>query len=497
MLKRNKQTAEGKRGRALFIIFLLIIACSKNFSQVVLTDAFPNLTFASPVDLQHPGDGTNRLFVVEQPGIIKVFENSPSITAHKDFLDIRDRVQMGGEMGLLGLAFHPDYINNGYFYVNYTTMSPDRQTIISRFTVSSDPDIADPGSELILIRQPQPYSNHNGGQLAFGPDGYLYIALGDGGSGGDPLNNAQNRSTLLGKILRIDVNSVEGNLNYAIPPDNPYKDNSNGFREEIFAYGLRNPWRFSFDAFNGSIWCGDVGQGDWEEIDIIESGKNYGWRYKEGDHCYNPPANCDTIEGLISPIWEYNHTSGGVAVTGGYVYRGSRIPELYGKYIYGDYLSKNIWKLTNDSAAAPLNEYLLTAPGLITSFGTDKENELYVCLVAGSGKIYKFSSLTGTAAGETGNISGYYLSPAFPNPFNPATAFSLHLPDQSEVKIDVINAAGEVIALIKNEVMQGGNHLITWRADEVPSGIYFIRINALSLINTKTYRKINKVVFIK
>jgi glucose/arabinose dehydrogenase len=371
------------------LLIILIGYYSCGFAQVQLHEAFPNLVFTNPIDLQYANDGTDRLFVVEQNGIIKLFQNSSSASSVKVFLDITDRVSATStEMGLLGLAFHPDYKNNGYFYVNYTITSPSRMTRISRFKVSSsNPDSADKTSELILLTQAQPFDNHKGGQTTFGPDRYLYLGLGDGGSGGDPNNNAQNKSILLGKILRIDVNSTQGSLNYGIPADNPFKGNSQGFMEEIYAYGLRNPWRFSFDPSTGWLWCGDVGQDAWEEIDIIQNGQNYGWRCYEGFYPYNT-SGCNGTD-YISPIFNYDHSGGNCAIIGGSVYRGQNAPDLYGKYIYADYCSKNIWSLQYDSTGAPVSTLLLTSPnGAPYAFGTDKNKELYIC--ASDGKIYNF-----------------------------------------------------------------------------------------------------------
>jgi glucose/arabinose dehydrogenase len=261
--------------KAILLTITLFFSCSdSSLPQIKLQQAFPNLSFSNPVDLQNAGDGTDRIFVVEQAGVIYVFENNAGVTEKKKFLDITDSSQ-AAEMGLLGLAFHPNYENNGYF-VNYTKALPVRRTLIVRFRASSqNPDSADRSSSKILMEIVQPYSNHNGGQLAFGPDGFLYIALGDGGFGGDPQDNAQNRSSLLGKLLRIDVDQIQGSLNYAIPPDNPFKNNTQGFKEEIYAYGLRNPWRFSFDFATGQLWCADVGQNAWEEIDLVVNGGNY------------------------------------------------------------------------------------------------------------------------------------------------------------------------------------------------------------------------------
>src|SRR3989339_1275940 len=321
--------------KEILLSFILFLSCSeKSLPQYTLQEAFPNLTFSSPLDLQNAGDGTDRIFVVEQAGKIYVFENNPGATIKNKFLDITDSVSSGGEMGLLGLAFHPNYESNGYFYVNYTKSQPYLRTLIVRFKLSStNPDSADRSSSKILMEITQPYSNHNGGQLAFGPDGYLYIGLGDGGSGGDPHNNAQNKSSWLGKILRIDVDQTQGSINYAIPLNNPFKNNTQGFKEEIYAYGLRNPWRFSFDSPTGRLWCADVGQNAWEEIDLIVKGGNYGWCCYEGNHTYNT-TGCNS-NNYINPIWEYGHNSdGGLSITGGFVYRGRNASELSGKYIY-------------------------------------------------------------------------------------------------------------------------------------------------------------------
>jgi len=319
---------------------------AETLSQISIQQAFPNLSFTNPVDLQNAGDGSNRLFVVEQEGVISVFQNDPATPSRSKFLNIRKRVDdYGFEEGLLGLAFHPDHGTNGYFYVDYTACDPNR-IVISRFEVTDDPNVADPESELVLIEIPDPYSNHNGGQLAFGPDGYLYISIGDGGAFGDPSCRAQDLTELLGKILRIDVDNPSGGLNYGIPADNPYAGNTEGYREEIYASGLRNPWRMSFDNETGRLWCADVGQDLWEEINIIENGGNYGWAIMEATHCYESqwpcaPDTCDQT-GLTAPIYEYSHDVG-ISIVGGHVYRGNNVPDLTGKYIYTDWLSGHIW----------------------------------------------------------------------------------------------------------------------------------------------------------
>ncbi len=349
--------------------------------------AFPNLLFGHPVGIYNAGDGSNRLFVVEQLGVIRVFENSANASVADVFLNISSRVLYGGEMGLLGLAFHPNFSANGYFYVDYTVDNP-RRTVISRFSTSSDdPNVANVSSEFILLVVEQPFTNHKGGQIAFGLDGYFYIALGDGGGAGDPLGNGQNRSTLLGSILRIDVNSASAGLNYSIPVDNPFVGNTAGYREEIYAYGLRNPWRFSFDPATEWLWAADVGQNTIEEVDLIEKGKNYGWNIMEGSLCYSPSTGCNQT-GLALPIWEYNHTLG-YSVTGGFVYHGLLLPELVGSYVYGDYGSGRIWALQYNGTGSPINTEIVDSTLNIPSFGLDENNELYIC--AFDGKIYRLS----------------------------------------------------------------------------------------------------------
>jgi len=327
--------------RLLYPVFLYL-GLFTALSGVQLEVAYPNLSFVRPVDLQHPPDNSDRIFVVTQEGIIYVFPNDPGVTQSYIFLDIRDKVDdSGNEMGLLGLAFHPEYLENGYFFVDYTAGN-QRRTVIARYSVNpQNPDSADPNSELVILEINQPYTNHNGGQIQFGleeeerHDNYLYIAMGDGGSAGDPQENGQNLETLLATLLRIDVDNPDSGENYGIPDDNPFAGNSQGYREEIYAWGLRNPWRFSFDPVTDWLWVADVGQYEWEEIDIVESGLNYGWNTMEGAHCYDPPVDCDET-GLEYPIWEYDQSQGDCSVTGGFVYRGDRIPALNGKYIYGD-----------------------------------------------------------------------------------------------------------------------------------------------------------------
>ena len=338
--------------------------------------AFPNLDFRRLTNLVQPPDAPDLFFATEQAGLVRVFSNNPDATEAAIFLDIRDRVsEENNEEGLLGLAFDPEYAANGHFYVYYSAASP-RRSVVSRFTAVKDtPKVADPDSELVVMEIPQPYGNHNGGQLAFGPDGYLYIGLGDGGSGGDPKGNGQNPGTLLGSILRIDVGDATPDLPYVIPRDNPFAGVDEA-RGEIWAYGLRNPWRFSFDRETGDLWTGDVGQNQLEEVDLITRGLNYGWNVMEGSQCFSPRTGCDP-SGLEPPVAEYGR-SDGCSVTGGYVYRGGQIPALEGAYLYADYCSGRIWGLRYDGSSVTEQALLADTDLLITSFGEDSEGNLYV-----------------------------------------------------------------------------------------------------------------------
>ncbi|PZA06641.1 MULTISPECIES: sorbosone dehydrogenase family protein [unclassified Meiothermus] len=333
-----------------------------------------------------PGDGS-RMFVLEQAGRVRLVQEGRLLP--EPFLDVSDLVSCCGERGLLGLAFHPDYRQNGWFFINYTRRA-DGATVIARYKVSNNPDRADPRSAQILLTIEQPYANHNGGMVAFGPDGYLYIGVGDGGAAGDPQNHAQNLGSLLGKILRIDVSKSEGNRPYGIPQSNPFL-NRPGARPEIWAYGLRNPWRFSFDRESGDLWIGDVGQGRVEEVDFqpaaSKGGENYGWRLKEGRQCYTPSSGC-AREGLVDPVLEYDHSQGN-SITGGYRYRGRAMPALKGAYIYGDFGSGRIWA-GREQAGKWTAQLLAHTEYNISSFGEDLEGELYV--VDYRGAIYRLGS---------------------------------------------------------------------------------------------------------
>jgi quinoprotein glucose dehydrogenase len=402
------------------LLGLALAATAQPLPQIVLKPVFPKLTVERPVWMSEAPDGSGRCFVVYQTGRILVVKKGSDGGDAKEFLNIEARDPKAGgenECGLLSLAFHPGFATNGLFYIYYNQKNPANQhsqplnfpirSVISEFKVSAaDPDKADLASERIILQVPQPFGNHKGGELAFGPDGYLYLGLGDGGAGDDPLGNGQSTSTLLAKMLRIDVNTRTGSafgdpsrhLEYGIPRDNPFVHEPNmgerGARKEIFAYGLRNPWRYSFDRQTGALWCGDVGQDLWEEVDLIVNGGNYGWSVREGAHHFKPgPTGAQYNE----PIMEYTHRpnlqpagmypdhSIGLCIIGGYVYRGKSFPALNGIYIYGDYNLGTFWGLRYDYATQKVTAEgtLLQQPGNIDSFAEDADGELYALMQDG------------------------------------------------------------------------------------------------------------------
>ncbi|MBL7802698.1 MAG: PQQ-dependent sugar dehydrogenase [Saprospiraceae bacterium] len=377
--------------RFLFLCFLLspfFLLAQPKIQLVQFATGFDR-----PVDIAHCGD--SRLFIVEQDGLIWILDSLGN-RLPDPFLNIDPRVQSNGnEQGLLGLAFPPDYDSTGYFYVYYTR-STDGDNRLSRFSRKADnPNQADPDSEVIYFTQDDPYSNHNGGCIKFGPDGYLYISLGDGGSGGDPQDNGQKKNTFLGKILRIDVDTPSPGLNYSIPADNPFVNNPT-YSPEIWDLGLRNVWRFSFDRLTGDKWLADVGQGLWEEIDFEPAGQggfNYGWRCYEGTHAYNTNG-CQPASAYIDPVFEYAHSAAnGCSVTGGFVYRGSQYPDLYGRYLFADYCSGRWWYTTRNADGSFTTQVLANlSPYEYSSFGEDKNGELYVSTLS-SGRIFKIREL--------------------------------------------------------------------------------------------------------
>jgi uncharacterized repeat protein (TIGR03806 family) len=367
-------------------------------TQIMVSPAFSNLSFTNPIALeQAPGD-SSRFFLAQKNGLVKRFANDANVSSAATFIDITARVNSGpNEAGLLGMAFHPNFAQNHQVFLSYTAYSStspaNLKSTISRFVSNDGGATLDPASEQVLVAFDQPFENHNGGNILFGPDGFLYAGFGDGGSGGDPLGNGQNINVLFGKMLRINV---DGGSPYSIPPDNPFA--SGGGRGEIYAWGLRNPWRWSFDRATGELWVGDVGQDRYEEVDHVQLGGNYGWNIREGFHCYNA-TTCNTA-GLIDPIVEYDHSQG-ISITGGYVYRGAAIPPLVGTYLYGDYGSGTIWGLFYDPVTGRPAPQPLTQAGFnISSFGEGNDGELYVLRYGSSGAVYKVVA----AGGSTGTF---------------------------------------------------------------------------------------------
>ncbi len=348
------------------------------------------------IELTHAGKDDNRLFAAAQTGEVFVFENRANVEQSTLLLDLRKKVTQftlpgANEQGMLGLALHPNFKSNGHFFVSYTAANNDR-SVISRFTISkSDPNRADPNSEVVLLEVPQPFKNHNGGSIEFGPDGHLYIAFGDGGLRNDPHANGQNLSTLLGSILRIDVNKTSAGKKYGIPADNPFV-NVAGARPETFAFGLRNPWRIAFDPQTGLLWAGEVGQELWEEVNVIHKGGNYGWSMREGTHAFGNREPVKGVSDPIDPVWEYDHGVG-KSITGGRVYRGSRVSKLAGKYLYADYVSGSVWALSYDASTgkATRNEQVIANGIPVLAFGQDAAGEVYYTIDSARGEcIYRF-----------------------------------------------------------------------------------------------------------
>ncbi len=405
--------APGIRGLAALAVLLAV-------SPALAVQLEPVLTgLNSPLYVTHARDGTNRLFVVEQGGRILVLQ--PGALMPTVFLNITARVLAGGERGLLGLAFHPDYASNRRFFVYYTR-PPNGATVIAEYRVSvGNPNVADP-AEIVLLDMAHPFANHNGGMIEFGPDGFLYIATGDGGSGNDPGNRAQNIDELLGKILRIDVDMPSPPAAYSSPPDNPFFGATPG-RDEIYAFGLRNPFRFSFDRQTGELIVGDVGQGEREEIDIIELGGNYGWRIFEGTLCTNNDPGLCGLAGLIDPIAEYSHEGGRCSITGGYVYRGTRGTLPLGAYVFGDFCTGEIFQLNPVASGAPQTVLLVSGVN-ISSFGEDQAGEIYVVglggtvhrMVPGSPPSVDGGGGGGGGGGDGGGGSCFIATAAFGSP---------------------------------------------------------------------------------
>lgn len=387
-----------------WLLALVTVLPSVAHAAVILQ---PVVTVDRPVYITHAGD--SRLFIVEQQGVVRVYSPTQGLLS-SPFLDLRDDVSYDGEQGLLSIAFHPSYAQNGYFFVNYTDTNGD--TVVSRFRVSSQANQADPTSELVFLSIPQPHDNHNGGQLQFGPDGYLYVGMGDGGSSNDPDCQGQDPASLLGKLLRIDVNASQAGRPYAIPASNPFvgsRDPQNLVRDEVWASGLRNPWRFSFDRQSGDLYIGDVGQNQWEELDFQSAGstggQNYGWNKMEGAHCFTSSCGgpaCNSSS-LTLPVHEYSHSEG-CSVIGGYSYRGTRVPELFGKYVFGDFCSGDIQALSRGTWAAA---GVLSVGFGLSSFGEDAQGELYLAL--GNDVVKLVSTTPAPAVAAVPALSPYAL----------------------------------------------------------------------------------------
>ena len=448
------------KNKTLTLLLLLITTFS--FSQDIYTILFAD-GFSNPVEMQNVGD--DRLFIVEKRGVIEILQLDGT-TNPTPFLDIQSIVLTPGgnydERGLLGLAFHPDYINNGYFYVNYIDNFGNTQ--ISRFSVStSDPSIADPDSEFQILEVEQPYINHNGGCLRFGPEGYLYIGLGDGGSAGDPENRSQNLQTLLGKMLRIDIDNTEGSTNYAVPSNNPFVGDPNAL-DEIWSYGLRNPWRFSFDSETDELWIGDVGQGSMEEIDraaATVSGQNYGWRCYEGTQEYNT-SGCPNQSELTFPVAEYSHSGGNCSITGGYVYRGEIYENFLGIYFYADFCSGEIG--TIDQSNNQINHGSFN--GSWVSFGEDKNKELYI--IDNFGSIYKIEGNILSTTDFNINTVSIYPNPASNN-------LNVKSSNNSFIKnISIYDLKGS-IALTKNI---SGLTETNISINSLQTGIYMVKVSS-------------------
>ena len=453
---------------AILTALVLVMPATTRAGDVF--EAFPDLPdFAMPVGILDPMDGTDRLFVPELGGRVYVFQNDRGVSSRSLFLDISAEFTIVGESGLLGLAFHPSYGTNGYCYVTYVVDSPRRE-ILARFTADpAHPDTVLADSKTVILEIPKSSLAHNGGQIVFGPDGYLYWTLGDD----LVIRYAQDLTTWNGKLLRIDVDQPTGSTAYSIPPDNPFADNGSGVHPEIYAFGFRNPWRFSFDPPTGRLWLADVGQNQWEEIDIVHKGRNYGWHRMEGNTCFQPSI-CDTNGlNLAAPLFVYPH-DGSASITGGYVYRGPSAPSMVGKYIYADYVTGEIWALTWDGQNPPANELLATLSG-ITSFGVDGDGELF--LVSFAGIVYRLFATTTT---QTPARSA--LIAVRPNPFQSRTTIDFALAAPGRATIDVFDVAGRRVARISDHVVGARTSTVQWdgrgeNGDRVGSGVYFLRLS--------------------
>ncbi|MGB5981023.1 MAG: PQQ-dependent sugar dehydrogenase [Nonlabens sp.] len=452
--------------------FILMI-----FTSLYLVSTAQNITlvntasgFNDPVDIKNAGD--DRLFIVEQGGLIKILDASNN-TLNTPFLDVTSLISTGSERGLLSIAFPNDYSNSGNFYIYYTNTAGN--STIARYNISSDPNVADPNGTVILTFS-QPFGNHNAGCMQFGDDGFLYIASGDGGSGGDPGDRAQDNTTLLGKLLRIDVTGATGGAFYNIPSDNPFANTAG--EDEIFSTGLRNPWKFSFDSQTGNIWIADVGQNMTEEINsqpVSNTTANYGWRCYEGNNSFNPNGNCPPDTELVFPIAQYNHTGDGLnkcSITGGYVYRGSAYPNLQGTYFFADFCSNEIGMLDSGAANPPITYSTPLNGAGFSTFGLDQNNELYVA-ARNLGEIYRITDATAGLEDVSSNLNIYP---------NPATS-QLFIEDSNRLfqTYEIYDPSGKLLLDGKMDVIKKVD--IT----TLNSGVYFLKIQGVKVSTSTSF----------
>ena len=464
---------------ALWCTALPVQAQIAEFEQV-----YENIEFNLPLGIRFPDDGTNKVYIVERAGIVKVLDNEPDVETSSVFLDISERFDTAPAGDLFAIEFHPEYADNGYFFAKYKLQNPERE-VLSRFSRSvSDPFVADPESEVILLSLETPGNtqNHYAGDLSFGIDGYLYVPTGDGGTYLDAAGNSQDLSVLLGKVLRLDVDNPSGELNYGIPPNNPYVGNDQGWREEVFARGLRNPWRLTTDRLTGDVWVGNVGESTWEEVEYVTAGSNLGWPIMEGPVCapFGPPE-CDQ-SGLDLPVWSYTHETG-VSITGGYVYRGSDIPALYGQYVFSDFGTFVIWRIERDN---PLSAELLLSDAFnVTTFGEDPSGELYFNRFF-QGTIYKITPGPGatdtTSSGPSENGVALF---AFPNPARGTTNLRFSS-EAGTVRLEVYDILGRRVATLFDEpVGPGAERTISFDTRSLAPGVYLARLEARGEVVTK------------
>ncbi|MDQ0594599.1 glucose/arabinose dehydrogenase [Chryseobacterium ginsenosidimutans] len=446
-----------------------LLFCASIFSWLITNAQSISLEefatgFTAPVEIVNAND--SRMFVVQQNGIIRIVQPNGTINA-TNFLNIGSKITYGGERGLLGLAFHPQYSTNGYFFVYYNDTNGN--ITVARYTRSSNPDVADPTTEKIILNQAKPFDNHNGGSIHFAPDGYLWIVTGDGGSGGDPNNNAQNKNSLLGKLLRLDINSTGP---YNIPPGNPFVGVDGA--DEIWAYGLRNAWKFNFDTTSGNVMITDVGQGQIEEINrmpLTQAGLNYGWRCYEGNSAYNT-AGCATQSTMTFPVAAYNHSGGKCSITGGYIYRGTQFPALQGRYIFADYCSTQIGILNPDDSITWTSAF---SGNNFSTFGVNNLNELFVASV-NNGKIFKVTTTT-TLGTQENDLSTQIK--VYPNPAS-KKVFIEGLKDKN-TSIEIISFEGRKV--LEQAKLDNDNSI---NISGIPAGVYFINLNSG---NMKNYSK--------